>query len=223
MSRSVLLPPYLDTDVWNQLIEAIDEVFGDLEIDDAKRQLQLMRQPINTADKIYAANLQDGRLTDLQDVESLERDSVVQQAKVLGFNFSTSSLFKAEDYLRLTQYISAYYTETKGTEVWQNFLGFCVNANFQVHVLWTRDYVTFYEEGDPAIGFAVYEGGEWYPTTHVVLEYDSSKFGTLDPKAVTDFFYYFANINLVLEYISLGITGTLQLQVAINGYLTIEV
>jgi hypothetical protein len=88
--------------------------------------------------------------------------------------------------------------------------------------LWTEDYINFIEEGAPGIGFPVWDGGLWYPTTHVTLEYDPSAFVSLRPKDVTDFFYYFANINLVLAYITLGIKGTIKLHTAVEGYIEIE-
>lgn len=222
MTREKLLSPYLDTPVWQQLIEAIDQLLANENIDDAKRQLRNLRSPINTQSAAFTVSLEGNKLTRLEDVESLERDSIIQHANLIGFNFKTSNLLQVQDYLRISLYVAQYYAETKGTVAWQDFLGFVLNAQFTVTPMWTQNYVDFFEEGDPAIGYSVYEGGFWYPTTHVVLAYDPSKF-SLSPQTVYEFFYYFANINLVLEYIFLEFTGSMSLQVAVTGYLDVQV
>lgn len=216
-----MLPPYLEGELWEQLIEALDEAFAPM--DDARRQLQLTRVPVNTDDVVFTTSRDVNRLTRLEDVESQEREALIQSAKILGFNYRASDLFKPSDYLRISQYIAAYYAETKGTQGWQDFLGFCVNANFQVKSLWTRDYKDFIVEGEPGIGFAVYDGGDWYPTTHVTLEYDPTAFNTLSNKEIGDFFYYFANINLLLQFITLSIQGNLPLLLSMNGYVETEI
>jgi hypothetical protein len=212
----------LDTDVWRQFVEAIEEVMTQAGVDDSKRQLQLMRSPVNTGHAAFTQALEDGKLVRMEDVEVLEKHSSIQLSRMLGFTFDSSDIFAAENYLRMAQNLAAYYAETKGTEGWQAFLGFCLDAEFRVRNMWTRDYITFIEEGEPGIGFHVNEGGTWYPTTHISIEYDPSKFTSLSTVTVYNFFNWFANINLVLESISLNLGGGINLQVAMAGYLEIE-
>lgn len=221
MTRQTYLPEYLKTPVWEDMVDAIDTTLSNLGIDDARRQLTLLRTPINTSDIVFTEQREAGKLVRIEDIEQLERDSLVKRCNQMGFSFQIGNLLNASDYLRIAMHVGEYYLRNKGTQSWQDFLGFCANAQFQVKVLWTRDYATFFEEGEPGIGFPVWDGGEWYPTTHVALEFDASKFG-IDPESVVALFYYFANINLVLGYLTLTFNGRLDLKVSANGYIEIE-
>jgi hypothetical protein len=52
-------------------------------------------------------------------------------------------------------------------------------------------------------GSAINIPGAWYPTTHVELVYDLDKFGNLPGENITELFYYFAPITLVLHRLKL--------------------
>jgi len=221
--REKIFPPYLSAPVWTDLVESIDKVFSQLDIDDAYRQFQLLRGPINTGDVTYALKRDvEGKLVKIDDVEQLERDTLVKLANMLGFSISNSSLLTDDDYIRICQSLGEYYTKNKGTQNWQDFIGFCLNAQFQVLKLWTTDYVTFYEEGDVAIGTPVFSGGTWYPTTHVALEYDAEKFATIARETIEEFFYFFANINIVLMYMKLFIDGHYTITIVNSAYIEIS-
>jgi hypothetical protein len=70
--------------------------------------------------------------------------------------------------------------------------------------MWTTDYITFYPEGDPFIGTPIWEGGSWYPTTHVSINWDSGKFN-VPLNNVVSLFNDVSNYNLVLNDISTSI------------------
>ena len=69
-------------------------------------------------------------------------------------------------------------------------------------MLWSSDYKTFLEEGDPSIGTPIWQGGDWFPTTHVRLYFDFFKFQGISATDLGNFFYEFANYNLVLRDIA---------------------
>jgi hypothetical protein len=198
INRTILVPEHLEhNQVWEDLMTEVNIAFT--AIDQGISDMGLLRKPIDTGDSIFASNRTAGKLTRLDAIRTLERSLTVQSCNNLGFTFKTSNVLDAEDYTRIAINLGAYYASTKGTQGWQNFLAFCLNAVFTVEQLWTTDYVTFVTEG--SAGTPVWDGGAWYPTTHVNLSY-AGEFSGLTSATIQDFFYYFANINLVLESIS---------------------
>ena len=230
--REVLLPSYLASNqTWLDFVDSIDEVFGN-EIDPAIAQIRNLRSPIDMSDQVFVVNATPpnpndpgsyGVLTKLSDPLQFSLDTSIKHNQMLGFSFGNSDVLNPQDHLRIAMFISQYYAQNKGTQSWANFLGFVSNADFVVTNLWTQDYVTFLEDGDSGIGTPVYDGGTWYPTTHVYLEYDPAKFPGIDVSVVIGFFYYFANINLVLAGIVTVIGSTPgPIHMGVDGYIEIE-
>lgn len=217
--RRLLAPQLEKSEVWTDYADSIDAVFASVGIEDARTKLALLRSPLNLQDVVTAVD--GGTLTALDSVERQERVTLVKTADMLGFRFYDSTILNVEDYLRLCIFISQYYDEDKGTERFDDFMGFMANVALEVKSTWTEDYVTFYAEGDPAIGTPVYQGGTWYPTTHVILSFGLDKFTGVDRQNLLDFFYYFANINVVLWAIEM--TDDVLIQQGICGAATYEV
>lgn len=92
-----------------------------------------------------------------------------------------------------------WYDKGRGSLI--DFIAFNLNTTVSALVMWSRDYVNFYPEGDPVIGSPVWNGGPWYPTTHIRLELGGTwtAAGIRQLKAL---FYDISNYNLVLEGIS---------------------
>lgn len=191
----LLAPQLSQSQVWMDYANKIDAVFRTMGIDDARAKLALLRSPMNLEGVVAGG---DSRMIALSEVERHERATLVKTADMLGFRFYDTQILDTEDYLRLCLFLAQYYQQDKGTERFADFMGFASNAVFEVVSTWTTDYVNFVPEGDPSIGVPVHKGGPWYPTTHVVLKYSLSKFTGLERTSVIEFFYYFANINIVL-------------------------
>lgn len=207
--RQPLVPPYLeDVDSWTELVEAIDEVFGPA-IDDPTHWLSKLRDnwiPTPTAEDILQAQ---SALLDSTQFELPEKELLIRQANMLGFDFNQPDILTAEDYQRIVRNLALYWYN-KGTPDFVNFLGFALNTELTVQNLWSTpgttvpdSYGPFLPEGDPGIGTPVWQGGTWFPTTHVQVEFDPSKFGTTQLNKLTALFYSIANYNLVLEKILL--------------------
>lgn len=218
--RETLLSQHLERfQVWNDLASALNTVWAQIGIDEAIDQIKWLRSPINTKDVMVG----DGeQLLTLNNIPQQDRNTLVMTADMLGFRYYETDLLTAADYLKLCRHLAEYYHNDKGTPVWTDFLGWCLDAHFKVMQTWTKDYVRFYEEGDPAIGTPLTEGGEWYPTTHVVLEYDQNRFEGVEPSQLVEFFNYFANVNLVLWMTQLGGTETIPMEAASLGSLECE-
>lgn len=213
--RSVLMAPYLKRyEVWEQLAQGLEAVWVSTGITDSIEQLKWLRSPINVTDIVTDV---DGRLVPLASVPSQDRTSLVLTADLLGFRFYETSLLDTDDYLKLCRHLAEYYARDKGTPLWSDFLGWCLNTHFRVLKTWTQDYQTFLTDGDPAIGTSIDNGGTWYPTTHVILEYDMSHFQGIPASQIVEFFNYFANVNLVLWMTQLSGTEKLSLECAAVG------
>lgn len=194
--RDKLLPPnYTDLQVWKDLADSIDAVFSD-KIDNPQRLFALLRDTFPYRFSEWGQDLPTG-LFDKTDLYPFPKEEYIFVNNMLGFSFS-NTLFDREDF----QVVSSnygHYLPQKGSEVFMDFFGYCLGAQFKADVLWTQNYTDFYAEGDPTIGVPVYNGGTWYPTSHIDLTYDFVKFGIFSPYEVSDFFYYVAPINLVLR------------------------
>lgn len=152
-------------------------------------------------DEIYVDGFLEDFGTIRVEINTLtERSILVYQAEQLGF-FLLSDSLTDEDYKRVVDFVSLYYPES-GTKNFILFMGFVLNAVFTIAQMWSNtnpgdDYVLFSElsTGDVPIWES---GGIWYPTSHVVISYDSLQFPSLSTTDVTTIFYLLAPIHLYL-------------------------
>ena len=163
MNRKPLLPPYLETEpVWTDLIDALDTTFLPT-VDNPTKFLSRLRDtwivPESTEEKI-----QQGKMLSSTDFDTYEKEILVRQANMLGFDFRDSNVLSSEDYERITRHLG-FYWYGKGTPSFINFLGFVLNTVITVKNLWSdqgaspRRYGTFLPEGNPGIGTPVWQGG----------------------------------------------------------------
>lgn len=205
MARQKLLPPYLDdVQAWLDLSDSLDEVWKD-KIDDPKKFLARLRDtwivPEATMTKI-----QNNEVLNLADYSLFEREILIKQANMIGFDFRESDLINDEDYQRITRNLGHYWY-SKGTPKFIDFMGFVLNCLMTVIYLWSEvqntpegpQYGPFLPEGDPGIGTPVYSGGTWFPTTHVQVQFDPFKFNSVPFNKMIALFYAIANYNLVVD------------------------
>lgn len=198
--RDKLLPPnYVDIPAWKDLADAIDVVFAE-KVDGPVKLLYQLRDSFPYRFVEWGTETPYG-LFDVTDLYPFPKEEYILFNNFLGFA-SSNSLFFREDFQTLYSNIGMFYMEGKGTEAFMNFYSYCIGALFSVDMLWTEDYVYFYQESDPLVGTPVYDGGTWYPTSHVEITYDFVKFGVFSSEDMLDFFYYVAPINLVLRRVN---------------------
>jgi hypothetical protein len=203
--RSTLLPPYLeDSPAWAELTDSIDAVFGP-RIDDPTVWLSRLRDTWILQPSVEESLAETSQIIASTDFETVEKNILIRQANMLGFDLDNSDILTSEDYQRIVRNIANYWY-SKGTPHLQNFLGFVLDSIITITNLWSVQgpsydkYGTFLPEGDPGIGTPVWEpGGTWFPTTHVQLTSDPFRFATFSVEKITDLFYSIANYNLVLR------------------------
>jgi hypothetical protein len=204
--RKNLLPPYLDNDTWQQLLDSADEVLNEA-IDKPTVLLAKQRDAwlLNDTGELRADS---GQLLDSSCFESPEKALLVRQANMLGFDFKESDLLTDDDYQRIVRNISLFWYG-KGKPNFISFMGFVLNSIVEVTRLWSTQGPTYdsygplLDEGDPGIGTAVWDGGTWFPTTHVAVKFDPFRFASVQISKLVALFYSIANYNLVLERIIL--------------------
>lgn len=133
-------------------------------------------------------------------------------ANMMGFDIKDALLTDA-GYDRLNRNAGGYLY-TQGKDNFVCFLGYVLGIKLALVRLWTQDYVSFYPSAAGAP--TVFEGGSWYPTTHVGLVYDTNDNVTATLPVTTDdlteLFYKYAPIDLVLKWVAANTTillGTL--------------
>ena len=209
LDRSVLLPPYLEgVPFFDDMVKIIDNVFAS-NVDDPTEWLSTLRflylQTSSAFDKVS-----NGELLSATDFELPEKEILIKQAKQLGFDFRETNLIADEDYQRIVRNIALYWY-SKGKPNFIDFLGFVLNAACRIINLWSttddqtdwNTYGSMLPEGDAGIGTPVWEGGTWFPTTHVQVDFDPFKFEAPTFNKLVNLFYTIANFNLVLESIQM--------------------
>lgn len=207
--RKALLPPYMGHEAWQDLGDVIDEVFG-ADVDTMIEALRYLRETFIFDDRVVDSPnfvvhpVQEKILNrDMIDLALFDTyDSVTERLRLnqLGLRLLDPTILDNAAVNRLVQHIGAFWY-IKGLESFLDFISYMMNTEVDFHNLWTRDYVNFFVEGDPAIGTPKWLGGDWYPTTHIRLDISNSFITSNDLINFLRLFYDIANYNLVIEAI----------------------
>lgn len=200
--RSILLPPYMATNpLFVDFMDAIDEVFEPL-VDQKTEILGDLRNMWVTNVDLENNQIAESQLIPFEAWSQPERDLLVKQVNALGLKLQNAGIISNDSYQVISRWAGMYWFG-KGTHAFIDFINYCLSSSLSVTKLWTQDYVTFVPEGDPSIGTPIWEGGPWYPTTHVSIV-ASGGLQQLDIKTLVSFFYEIANYNLVLYSVQLS-------------------
>ena len=213
--RSILLPSYLNTAMWVDLTDSIDQLF--LDTDTSTLQLRGVRNPYIVGPQIQKA-VQAGEMFDVTNSEyQQDLQLLLKQLTFNGLPLNNPTYLTATQALMLFRNIGAYWY-SKGTGKVIDFINFSMGASLRMVNLWTEDYKVFEPETlyddftgietvNPAIGKSVVDGGTWYPTTHVNMALGSSDaFKGITADEFLQFFNDVFNYNLVLYSITNNLT-----------------
>ncbi len=156
-----------------------------------------------------------------------DRKTLIDQSRLLGLDYYSDYL-KDEDLARVADYISQYWPKN-GQPEFIRFIGFVKSLSLEMEQLWTRDKGDNATSDDPQISQydvleprdsgmqEIWNGGVWYPTSHVEITYDALLSSNIDDDLIL-LFYTLAPIHLVLERISgeLGVELTYTLVGAVD-------
>ena len=166
-----ILPAYISSNPYfADFCDSIDTVFDDLVYEKAKGLGELRNMWLENPE--LERKVQDAEMLTLEDWTIPEREIVAKQLNNLGLELGQSmTLFTDDDLLSLCRFLGLYWFE-KGTQAFVDFIN----------------------------GTPIWEGGDWYPTTHVVFK--SEDINT-EVRLVTILFNEIANYNLVLYSIEI--------------------
>jgi len=165
------------------------------------------------------------------EIPTILKETAILQANVRfhGFNYFSDS-FTDRDLARIDEWIEWYWPES-GTPSLPAFIGFVKNMSLKMDQLWSEEQqgsITAWNDALQAIanktapmaapvddvyptlevfngGQEVYNGGKWFPTSHVQLRYDALTVAAngqvVDYADLFYLFYYLAPIHLVLQRI----------------------
>ncbi|QRE00333.1 hypothetical protein [Burkholderia phage BCSR5] len=203
--RSILMPPYISRNQYFiDYVDAADDLFGsqiDPKIDLLANIRNMWVTNPKLEEKIFAMgeDFIKHSLIDFHEWSQPERNLLVKQVNMLGMKLAQAQVLTNDGYHTIARFVGQYWFE-KGTQAFIDFMNFCMKDSLEVTRLWTQDYKNFFPDGSPVIGKKVWEGGTWYPTTHVTIV-SKGGLGNLNPQTLVAFFYEIANYNLVLESI----------------------
>lgn len=211
MPRSILLPPYLALDQYFvDYVDSQDAVFGP-NIDDKIDIIANIRNMWVTNPDLENGPIANHELIPFDSWSQPEREILVKQVNLLGMKLQNAGVLSNDAYHTVARFVGQYWFQ-KGTQSFIDFINFCLSASLQVTKLWSQDYVTFVAEGDPSIGTAIWDGGPWFPTTHVSIV-AAGGLQQLDIQTLVSFFYEIANYNLVLSSVDSSYSMPIQDQI----------
>jgi hypothetical protein len=194
--RSILLPPYLAVNPYFvEYTDAIDAVFEQL-VDIPTEVLGDLRNMWVSNPALEEAYIEQAQIIPFEAWSQPERQLLVKQVNLLGMKLMNAGIISNDSYQAIARWVGMYWFG-KGTESFINFINYSLSSSLSVTRLWTDDYVNFVPDGDPTIGTPIWEGGAWYPTSHVAIIAQGGLQG-LDINTLISFFYEIANYNLVL-------------------------
>lgn len=197
--RSILLPPYLAYNPYfSDFTDAVDAIYGPT-IDTKLDILANIRNMWVTNVGLENKSL-NGLMLNNNDWSQPERELLVKQVNLLGMKLQTAGIVSDSSYQTIARFVGQYWFQ-KGTHAFIEFINFCLSSNLTSTNLWTQDYLNFFEVGSAAIGTPIWQGGTWYPTTHVTISASAGDLALVDLGTLTAFFYEIANYNLVLSNI----------------------
>ncbi len=201
LPRSSLLPPYLAVNpFFTDYTDAIDAVFKDT-VDSELWTLRNLRN-------MWAQSSDTEAYVDQHTIIPKEawpmpsRDLLAKNANTLGINLQTAQIISDDGYQALARFVGIYWFG-KGTDKFMEFINWCLGTDFKVYNMWTENYTDFFIEGDAAIGTPIWDGGTWYPTTHITVEAKGGLHG-VDLITLQTFIYEISNYNLVLWNIDIS-------------------
>lgn len=173
--KELLTLPFEQNQVWRDLADAVNDVLRN-EVKAPREELKEIRDPVDL-DRIYK----------------------ILNSKQIGVNFMSDQLTDS-DYDRLYRYVSLYWPEG-GTDQFINFIGFIKNIRLELAQLWSDqpNLINDYGILSTNPGTSILEGGNWFPTSHYELQYNAETYTNPDFSELTELFFLFAPIHLVLQ------------------------
>lgn len=200
--RSILLPPYLASNPYFvEYMDAVDSVFEST-VDIPTEILGDLRNMWVSNPALETTYVDEAQLIPFEAWSQPEREILVKQVNMLGMKLMNAGIISNDSYQAIARWVGAYWFG-KGTQSFINFINYCLSSSLQITRLWTQDYVHFFNDGDSAIGTPIWEGGAWYPTSHVAIVAKGGLQG-LDIATLISFFYEIANYNLVLYSVDIS-------------------
>lgn len=191
MTRSVLLPDSLNTPFWRTLMDSVDFVWKD-DIDEKIKDLYRINEALRFD------STEDFELTSNTNINVMDRETVIKKLNSLGLKLRATEGISNAALNRLCANISMYWF-SKGSRQFISFISYTLGVRISVVQLYTSDYITFLEAGSPSIGTTIYNGGTWYPTSHVHVYVDPSTLIETDLQSLKDVFFAVAPYTLVVH------------------------
>lgn len=182
-------------EAWTHLADAIDEAFKD-SVDVPSFNLKRLREVVHLGAEAQKKILR-GMMIAESELERFDRETLIHCLTLIGSPVRDYTPFSDDQLFRLMQNLPKYWY-SKGSKEVVDFISFVLGADFEMRNLWSEDYVNFIPAGEPGIGLSVVDGGTWYPTSHVEIEYDPFQVSGFSPDILLRLLDDLLNYNLVV-------------------------
>jgi hypothetical protein len=198
LPRSILLPEFFKSyPHWMEFADAIDEAMEGFDL--SCTSLARVREVIHLSDEAKISIL-NGSVVEESALDHFDRETMCRTLTLLGCPIRDFTIFTDDQLFRILQHLPTYWYSKGGPEVGE-FLSFVLGVDISLTQMWTEDYVHFLPDQDPSVGRKIYEGGTWYPTSHVQLGVNPFLSRGLTPAQIRSFLDDLLNYNLVVSHL----------------------
>lgn len=149
------------------------------------------------------------QLRGIHNVEQLPKSFGLLNVRQKGINFHSDKL-TTEDVERLASFVGMYWPGSASRE-FDKFFSYFLNVRVDLTQLYNDapDFALQYNPfQEKPLGRVLWEGGEWWPTSHVKAAFDVENNPNLNVKDLIDLFYRLAPIQLVLQRVVKAVFST---------------
>lgn len=156
------------------------------------------------------------QLRHIRDADYLPRKLQIRSLRQKGINFFSDTL-SIDDIVRLNRFVGLYWPG-KSTKEFDRFLSYFLNIRVDLTQLWNdtqTDVFNVFE--DKPLGLKLWEGGSWWPTSHIKATFDVENNPNLKIDDLVKLFYILAPIQLVLYRVIRAVYGTTTVHAIARG------
>ncbi len=223
--------PLANNPTWTDFVNAMEQELSPYLVDNVQKLLGV-RDVNNFAPQNLASKVGNSMLSgaDASYNGELWNNTQwrVQLATMLGFTFYSVFNLPTQTFDQFVKLGVGFYTE-QGTQSWVDFLGFATDSVITVTPLWAqvdptyKTYINFQPAGSPQIGTPVWEGGSWYPTSHVDVTVISNFSSAIELDELLNLLRFVAPINICIRNIIVEDLSTpMTLQYGMAGTVYVE-
>lgn len=198
----IMPPALLSSPMWRDLADATSGVWDNL-VDSQIEALRSLQDTWIHSTATHSA-IESGILVDsVTGFDSLNLNLVQKELQSLGINIRNPDLLSNAQLNTLYRTIGKYWKQ-KGNAAAMDYAAAALGVTLKSERLWTTNYVDFVPEPSFGVppGTPIWEGGTWYPTTHIQVTYDpTTSINSLQILSLVQILYMLCSYTVIIRIV----------------------